>query len=94
MTRLTIEGQLTFELLSDLSSEEPMSTAASPTSVSSADARDRKSKAKVPRPANAFILYRQHKHPVIKAQFPGIVNNDICKSLPLTEASLTSTDCS
>jgi len=38
-----------------------------------------KSKAKIPRPANAFILYRQYHHPLVKAQFPGIVNNDISK---------------
>jgi hypothetical protein len=40
-----------------------------------------KGKAKVPRPPNAFILYRQHHHPIIKKDFPGIVNNDICKYL-------------
>nr|AVA29528.1 mating type protein MAT1-2 [Venturia inaequalis] len=80
-TRLTPGGQLTFEMASSLSSTESMPTAASPTSISSADVLDRKSKAKVPRPANAFILYRQHKHPAIKAQFPGIVNNDISKKV-------------
>nr|ACS91132.1 HMG [Nannizzia gypsea]ACS91145.1 HMG [Nannizzia gypsea] len=32
---------------------------------------------KVPRPPNAFILYRQHHHPVIKAAHPEYHNNDI-----------------
>lgn len=35
--------------------------------------------AKIPRPANAFILFRQHHHPTVKAQNPGMHNNDICK---------------
>lgn len=34
---------------------------------------------KVPRPPNAFILYRQHHHPEIKAAYPDFHNNDICK---------------
>lgn len=36
--------------------------------------------AKIPRPPNAFILYRQHHHPKIKAAYPDFQNNDICKS--------------
>lgn len=36
-------------------------------------------KSKVPRPPNAWILYRQHNHAAVKAAHPGIVNNDICK---------------
>ena len=36
-------------------------------------------KAKVPRPPNAFILYRQHHHPLLKAQYPNMHNNQICK---------------
>jgi len=47
--------------------------------------RGRKSKAKVPRPPNAWILYRQHQHPLIKAQYPGIANTDICKSVLFIE---------
>jgi len=35
--------------------------------------------AKVPRPPNAFILYRQRHHPQIKAAYPDFHNNDICK---------------
>lgn len=76
----TQDGQVTFI-------RAPVPTAVRSASLSSADTLDRKSKAKVPRPPNVFILYRQHHHPLIKAQFPGIVNNDICKSLPLTVSS-------
>lgn len=36
-------------------------------------------KSKVPRPPNAWILYRQHNHAAVKAAHPGITNNDICK---------------
>ena len=35
--------------------------------------------AKIPRPPNAFILYRQRHHPIIKEQYPGYSNNRICK---------------
>ncbi len=35
--------------------------------------------AKIPRPPNAFILYRQARHPIIKAENPRFHNNDICK---------------
>lgn len=38
-------------------------------------------KTKVPRPPNAFILYRQHHHPLVKAEFPDMHNNQICKSI-------------
>nr|CAI59780.2 mating-type protein MAT1-2-1 [Dufourea flammea] len=34
-------------------------------------------KAKVARPPNAFILYRQHHHPIVKAQSPDLHNNQI-----------------
>lgn len=41
---------------------------------------------KIPRPPNAFILYRQHYHPIIKAQNPQLHNNDICKfSAPILD---------
>ncbi|KZF20493.1 hypothetical protein L228DRAFT_285192 [Xylona heveae TC161] len=32
---------------------------------------------RVPRPPNAFILYRRHHHPIVKANNPNICNNDI-----------------
>ncbi|KAL9116680.1 MAG: hypothetical protein Q9187_006793 [Circinaria calcarea] len=34
-------------------------------------------KTKVPRPPNAFILYRQHHHPLIAAENPGMLNTQI-----------------
>lgn len=34
---------------------------------------------KVARPPNAFILYRQHHHPLVKASHPKLHNNQICK---------------
>lgn len=43
-------------------------------------------KTKVPRPPNAFILYRQHHHPLVKAQYPDMHNNQICKSIYLEAA--------
>ena len=42
---------------------------------------DKEKLAKIPRPPNAFILYRQQYHPVVKADNPDFHNNDICKSL-------------
>lgn len=45
-------------------------------------------KAKVARPANAFILYRQHHHPMVKAQDPNIHNNRICEYQLEVEACL------
>ncbi|KKZ64523.1 hypothetical protein EMCG_01402 [[Emmonsia] crescens] len=32
---------------------------------------------KIPRPPNAFILYRQHHHPLVKASHPDFHNNEI-----------------
>ncbi|TKA76201.1 hypothetical protein B0A49_03044 [Cryomyces minteri] len=37
----------------------------------------KKAIAKIPRPPNAFIMYRQHHHPLVKAAFPNIHNNQI-----------------
>ena len=36
-------------------------------------------KAKIARPPNAFILYRQHHHPLVKAEYPDLHNNQICE---------------
>lgn len=36
-------------------------------------------KSKIARPPNAFILYRQSFHPVLKAENPDLHNNQICK---------------
>lgn len=34
---------------------------------------------KVPRPPNAFILYRKHYHTILKEQDPSMHNNEICE---------------
>ena len=36
-------------------------------------------KDKTPRPPNAFILYRQRHHPLLRAKYPTLHNNEICK---------------
>ena len=36
---------------------------------------------RIPRPPNAFILYRQHHHPLVKQANPEMHNNEICKLL-------------
>ena len=35
--------------------------------------------AKIPRPPNAYILYRKERHNSVKDANPGITNNEICK---------------
>jgi hypothetical protein len=52
-----------------------------------------KKKDKVPRPPNAFILYRQHHHNIVKAKNHGITNNNLCRlhPLPIFHFCLTST---
>ena len=40
-------------------------------------------KSKIARPPNAFILYRQSLHPLLKAENPELHNNQICKSIKL-----------
>ena len=36
-------------------------------------------KEKTPRPPNAFILYRQRHHPLLRAKYPALHNNQICQ---------------
>jgi hypothetical protein len=35
---------------------------------------------KIPRPPNAYILYRKDKHCAVKVENPNLHNNEICKS--------------
>lgn len=42
-------------------------------------------KTKIPRPPNPWILFRQHKHFLIKAENPSLTNNEICKYLLLQD---------
>lgn len=34
---------------------------------------------KIPRPPNAYILYRKDRHEMVKRARPGITNNQICE---------------
>ena len=42
-------------------------------------AAPKKAKQKVPRPPNAFIIYRKDWHPIVVAAHRGVHNNAICK---------------
>lgn len=43
---------------------------------------------KIPRPPNAYILYRKERHHLVKSANPSITNNEICKLLCLCKAQL------
>ncbi|KAL9082595.1 MAG: hypothetical protein Q9165_008846 [Trypethelium subeluteriae] len=60
-----------------------LSNASQPTTSDNAQAcrNVRRAKNKIARPPNAFILYRQHHHPKVKASVPEMHNNDISKLL-------------
>lgn len=49
--------------------------------------RGMNSRAKLPRPPNSFILYRQHHHPLLKETQPNLHNNEICKWSNITYSS-------
>ncbi|KAK5087060.1 hypothetical protein LTR05_004231 [Lithohypha guttulata] len=55
--------------------------AGSQTTVQRPDLRSFGKKSKIPRPPNAFILYRQHFHPSFKQHNKNMHNNDISKEL-------------
>lgn len=69
--------------LTPVSSPSGTPQQASPLSVSTPSSIDAQSptasgeRSKVPRPPNAFILYRKHYHPILKDQNPDMHNNDI-----------------
>lgn len=54
-----------------------MSPASSTDAVANSRAATPEKKSKVPRPPNAFILYRKHHHPLLKEKNPDMHNNDI-----------------
>src|SRR5437763_10346675 len=62
-----------------LSSSSRLSSTVLKASTPTNKAKSYARKAKVPRPPNAFILYRQERHPVLKLEHPEYHNNDICK---------------
>jgi hypothetical protein len=47
--------------------------------------------AKVPRPPNCFILYRQAHHHIVKEANPGVSNNEICELSPCGSLDLNLT---
>lgn len=44
---------------------------------------------KIPRPPNAYILYRKERHNIVKKTNPGISNNEICMSFARFLVNLT-----
>lgn len=36
---------------------------------------------KIPRPPNAYILYRRDRHTLVKQQEPHLSNNEVCKAI-------------
>ncbi|CAG8728282.1 3474_t:CDS:2, partial [Acaulospora colombiana] len=70
------------EMMLDDQGSDDFSGANSPTSASGgvtfATKQNRK-KPYIPRPPNSFILYRQHHHPLILNQHPGINNSEISR---------------
>lgn len=71
-----ISNRLSIKLGKDIVVERNQSTKV----VSFQAVEQQPKKEKIPRPANAFILYRKANHDEVKAQHPGTANNDICKS--------------
>ena len=55
----------------------PVPTASPSEDITSSYLRSPGKKSKVPRPPNAFILYRQKHHPTLKAANPDMHNNEI-----------------
>jgi hypothetical protein len=56
------------------------------------DADATKAKKKVPRPPNAFIIYRKDWHSTVVAENPGLHNNAICMYLQ-HQLQMNFTDC-
>lgn len=59
------------------SADSPASTASSAGSPPDTQDLSAGQRLKVPRPPNAFILYRKHFHPILKDQNPHLHNNEI-----------------
>lgn len=57
--------------------------AAAPVTKSNPKSSTSTKPAKIPRPPNPFILYRQQNHPKVKAEHPDYHNNDICERPPV-----------
>lgn len=71
-TMMEIEGQSVFVMRSAQNEPESESETEASTQVNHDVQR-------IPRPPNAYILYRKDHHHIVKAANPGIHNNEICK---------------
>ncbi|CAG8506339.1 1057_t:CDS:1 [Gigaspora rosea] len=70
------------EMIIDDQVSDDFSTANSPTNTSgniTFSSKQNRKKPYIPRPPNSFILYRQHHHPLILNQHPGINNSEISR---------------
>jgi hypothetical protein len=67
---LSVAGQLPVLLASEIESAEP---------EPKADKQTKEAKEKIPRPPNAFILYRKDHHERMVKKHPETHNNHICK---------------
>ncbi|CAG8466610.1 1057_t:CDS:2 [Acaulospora morrowiae] len=69
------------EMVLDDQVSDDFSGANSPTSTGGGifAAKQNRKKPYIPRPPNSFILYRQHHHPLILNQHPGINNSEISR---------------
>ena len=50
-----------------------------PKGILDSSPKEQKKKMKIPRPPNAYILYRKDHHRGVRQQNPGLHNNEICK---------------
>lgn len=56
------------------------------------ESASKKAPKKIPRPPNAFIIYRKEWHPIMVAKNPGAHNNTICESALPSNVFLNLTD--
>jgi hypothetical protein len=63
-----------------ISPPNPTLTSASGDPMAAMKLKSSANEQKIPRPANAFILYRKDKHVPTVAKHPDLHNNEICKS--------------
>lgn len=66
-------------IIPNMSSEEPTTMDIGQTKCFEEIDSKVEKRVKVPRPPNAFILYRKHYHAIFKARNPSMHNNEICE---------------
>lgn len=69
--------EFTYETSAQSTPSPASSVLSSPEPLNNFKSRSPGKKSKVPRPPNAFILYRQKNHPLLKEMNPEMHNNDI-----------------